>query len=94
MDKYAFLNDKESLNEALGIPEARFNEIVKVCRIAIIEGDSKVSSLEYAMNKVEPKNMVEAAFLGYALCTVIDAETSPLKAIFAVMSKMRGGDDE
>lgn len=94
MDKYAFLNDTESFNDALGIPESRFKEIVKTCRIAIVEGENKVSALEYAMNKIRPENAVEAALLGYVLCTVIDAETSPLKGIFAVMSKMRGGDGE
>jgi len=94
MDKYAFLTDTESFNEALGIPEKRFKEIVKTCRIAIVEGENKVSALEYAMNKVDPKNTVEAAFLGYVLCSVLDAEISPLKAIVAVMSRMRGGDDE
>ncbi len=94
MDKYAFLTDTESFNDALGIPEKRFKEIVKTCRIAIVEGENKVSALEYAMNKVLPENAVEAAFLGYVLCSVLDAEISPLKAIVAVMSRMRGGDDE
>lgn len=67
---------------------------MKTCRIAIVEGENKVSALEYAMNKVDPKNTVEAAFLGYVLCSVLDAEISPLKAIVALMSRMKGGDDE
>lgn len=73
MNKYAFLTEKEHINDNLGISDKRHEEIAKVCSIALIEGESNVSAaMEYAMNVIKPKDMVEAMYVGFMLKAKID----------------------
>jgi len=73
MDKFAFLHDEERVNENLGISDRRHVEIVKQCEIALIEGDGSIpKALEWAMNKLEPKNLVEAMYIGFVMKARID----------------------
>lgn len=73
MDKYAFRNDLEHINDNLGISDERHKEIAKQCEIALIEGEGRLSnSIEYALNELQPKNMVEAFYIGFMLKAKID----------------------
>lgn len=73
MDKYAFRNDLEHINDNLEISDRWHMEIVKTCEISLIEGEGRVTdSIEYALNKLQPKNMVEAMYIGFVLKARID----------------------
>lgn len=95
MDKYAFLNEHEHVNDNLGISDERHKEMIKSCRVALIESDDNCcTAMEIVMNKIQPKNMVEALYLGFVLRTVIEAD-NPIKkiaAIFAMMAKDSDGE--
>lgn len=75
--KYGFRNDLEHLSENLGISDERHVEISKACHVAVAEcGQEGVPAmLEYTMNRVQPKNEVEAAYVGFVLKGAIDFQS-------------------
>ncbi len=95
MDKYAFLTEHEYVYENLGISDECNREMIKHCRVALIESDDNCcAAMEIVMNKTKPKNMVEALYLGFVLRNVIEVE-SPIKkmaAIFAMIAKDSEGE--
>lgn len=74
MSKYKFLHEEETLSGCLEIQKDRNSEIFKNCQIAFIEGESVSTTLEYALNALQPDNIVEAAYIGFVIKTVIEME--------------------
>ena len=74
MSNYKFLHEKKTVSESLEIPKDRNLEILKKCQIAFIECDSASGILEYALNALKPDNIVEAAYIGFVMKTVIEME--------------------
>ena len=93
MDKFAFLHDEEHLNDNLGISDKRHVEIVKQCEISLIETEGSISqALEWAMNKLEPKNLVEAMYIGFVMKARIDFK-NPL-ARLGMLIEMAAANDK
>lgn len=94
MDKYAFRNDLEHINDNLGISDSRNKEIAKQCEIALIEGEGCISpALEYALNKLQPKNMVEAMYIGFMMKAKIDFQ-NPLARLGMLLEQAAKNKDE
>ena len=85
MEKYAFNHDTNELTTAMGISEERFDEIVKTIRHAQIDGDNVLETIEITLNKLDPKNIVEAMFIGYSIAKCIDANHNPLLRVLQAM---------
>ena len=94
MDKYAFRNDLEHINDNLGISHERNKEIAKQCEIALIEGEGGISlAIEYALNKLQPKNMVEAMYIGFMMKAKIDFQ-NPLARLGMLLEQAAKNKDE
>ena len=65
--EYKLNHEGEKLNEGLSINMERFDEIVTEAKVATVRGKDMIEVFEIALNAVQPKNMVEAALLGYIL---------------------------
>ena len=85
MAKYAFNHDTNQLTVAFGISEERFEEIVKGIQHAKIDADNVLETFENALNKLDPKNMVEAAFIGFSIAKIYEVESSPLARFLMAM---------
>ena len=84
MAKYAFNHDTDQLTEAFGITDERFTEIVKTIRHAQIDCDNVLEIYEQVLNRLDPQNMVEAAFIGYSIAKCQDI-SSPLLSMLAAL---------
>ena len=85
MDKFAFNHDGENLAIALGIGDERADQIIKICRIAHINGKSNLDMFEETINEVDPKNYVEAVFAGYCIAKVLEVSGSSMGSVLAKM---------
>lgn len=88
MDKFAFNHDGENLPIALGIGNERADQIIKICRIAHINGRSSLDMFEETINNVDPQNYVEAMFAGYCIAKVL--EMSVGNGIGGILAKIMG----
>lgn len=88
MDKFAFNHDGENLSIALGIGNERADQIIKICRIAHINGRSSLDMFEETINNVDPQNYVEAMFAGYCIAKVL--EMSVGNGIGGTLAKIMG----
>ena len=84
MAKYAFNHDTDQLTGAFGIKDERFTEIVKTIRHAQIDCDNVLEIYEQVLNRLDPQNMVEAAFIGYSIAKCQDI-SSPLLSMLAAL---------
>jgi len=87
MEKYAFNHDTNELTTAMGISEERFDEIVKAIRHAQVDGDNVLDTIEITLNKLDPKDIVEAMFIGYSIAKCYEAEANPMLRMLHSMRK-------
>ena len=85
MDKFAFNHDGENLAIALGIGDERADQIIKICRIAHINGKCNLDMFEETINEVDPQNYVEAVFAGYCIAKVLEVSGSSMGSVLAKM---------
>lgn len=88
MDKFAFNHDGENLPIGMGIGDERANQIIKICRIAHINGKGILEMFEETINEVNPQNYVEAMFAGYCVAKVFQHSGSG--GMGSVLAKMMG----
>lgn len=88
MSKYAFNHETDQLTVALGISEKRFDEIVRSIRHAKIDSNNVLELVELSMNALQPKNEVEAMFIGFSIAKIEEVENNPIARLLA---SMRGG---
>lgn len=67
MTEYKLNHDGENLVEALNMDERRFDEIATEAKVADIRGGNMIEVFEIALNASQPKDVIEAALLGYIL---------------------------
>lgn len=91
MAKYAFNHEAEGLHNGLRIKEPRFDEIIKLAKVAFFVEDDILYSFESLLNNGQPANMVEAAAMGYVL-GMIRAQQSAMNSnpIATILRGMRG----
>lgn len=67
MTEYKLNHDGKNMVEGLNMDEPRFDEIATEAKVAGIRGKNMIEVFEIALNAAQPKDMIEAALLGYAL---------------------------
>lgn len=65
--RYAFNFDSDKLQVVFGLPEDYPKRVKKAIEHAAIDQSGTAEMLEEVMNKLQPKNTVEAAYIGYVL---------------------------
>lgn len=72
--RYAFNHDTQKINEAMGIDEQRSDELLSASKKAVFAAfvsDDKINDtvkmIELCINEGQPKNIVEALFMGFHL---------------------------
>ena len=87
MAKYAFNHDSNDLLEAFGFTEEHMIKMAKTVLKAQIDGETQLDTMEISMNEVDPKNMVEAMYLGYIIGmrygTLQARKENPLSRLFS-----------
>ena len=56
---YVFNHESKGVQDGIGIPEPRFDEIIATAKEAYRNSSDTVQAMEYAMNKIDP-TIVEA----------------------------------
>lgn len=84
--KYAFNHDGQNMEEALGLQPGDSKRFVKEVQKVWIDADDTVHFFEIAINRVQPKNEVEAMYLGY--CLGILAQTRQMQSSFESFKRM------
>ena len=91
MKKYAFIHEAEHISESLGISEKRHQEIFHDVKEAFRENDPPSMIMEAAINAAQPKNDVEAMYIGFVVSDIIQKfkafQENPAAAILAALGK-------
>lgn len=96
--RYAFNFDAgDNITEILGIAPDYPDRVRKAIEHAAIDHDTTGAMLEEIMNRIKPKNTVEAAFVGYCLGIWTHdkwCEMRGKKMISALIDHLKEGDEE
>lgn len=96
--RYAFNHEAgDKITDILGLSPDYPERVQKAIEHAAIEHDNSGHMLEEIMNKIRPKNTVEAAFVGYCLGIWTHdkwCEIRGKKVIAALIEHLKDGDDE
>jgi len=88
MNKFAFNHDEENLPLCMGIEEHRSDEIIKAARVQHIEAANVLELFEATINIVNPKDKVEAMYLGYVVAKVLELNRSQSGGIMQLLSML------
>ena len=72
MQKFAFNNDAEYLSVSLGISDDRNTEIFEIVKESFRINQNPSSLMEAAINAAQPKNHVEAMYLGFVVSDILN----------------------
>lgn len=67
MTDYKLNHEGTDMVEGLNMDEPRFDEIATEAKVAGIRGKNMIEVFEIALNAAQPKDIIEAALLGYSL---------------------------
>lgn len=86
--EWAFNHDTETVYETIGVSEEWVDKVVEEIQIGCIKTKNQVELMEYAINRVQPKNEVEALYLGFMVGVIYlkkKMEQNPLSAMLAAL---------
>ena len=84
--RYAFNHDSDKLQEIFGLPDGYPQAVKKAVQHAAIDNAGTGAIMEDVLNRMKPKNTVEAAYIGYAVGTWIVLEYQKRAAISVVIA--------
>lgn len=89
---YVFNHESKGVQDGIGIPEPRFDEIIATAKEAYRNSSDTVQAMEYAMNKIDP-TIVEALAIGYSIGSIHAKVRAALaeNPIEALLHRMVGG---